>query len=386
MFTRENTKQVKGIAILLMLAHHLYTFADRIPYGLEIASQYDISGMELTVIIGSFGKICVSIFMFLGGYGLYASCSSGLSGGYLPPGLLSRHIIKLYKAYWKVFIIFIPIGFLFFGNQVQYCEADLCSKFADFKFRDFISSFIAYGNAYNGEWWFFKTYLFALFEGFVFIEVFKNNRNGYSEIAAVIIWHIVIACICPTLTSLEVWGRLKSDAWFSNLFTISDYASVFFVGIVFAKYDIFKAWSKLSKNITKLENIILSMIICVFCVYTRVFITPPSYDLLLAPVFVYAVLNIVSLLPLAGKILSFFGKNSTNMWLTHSFFCYYFYTFVKIVYSSRNAIISFIMLLGLSLGTSILLDFFWNIVHCYYLKARQNLITDVTGCGAGKNG
>ncbi len=81
MFTRENTKQVKGIAILLMLVHHLYTFADRIPYGLEIASQYYISGMELTVIIGSFGKICVSIFMFLGGYGLYASCSSGLSGG-----------------------------------------------------------------------------------------------------------------------------------------------------------------------------------------------------------------------------------------------------------------------------------------------------------------
>lgn len=74
-------------------------------------------------------------------------------GGHLPPELLSRHIIKLYKAYWKVFIIFIPIGFLFFGNQVQYCEAGLCSKFADFKFRDFISSFIAYGNAYNGEWW-----------------------------------------------------------------------------------------------------------------------------------------------------------------------------------------------------------------------------------------
>ena len=72
------------------------------------------------------------------------------------------------------------------------------------------------------------------------------------------------------------------------------------------------------------------------------------------------------------------------MWLTHSFFCYYFYTFVKIVYSSRNAIVSFIILLGLSLGTSILLDLFWNIVHCCYLKVRQNSVTDITGHGAGK--
>lgn len=61
MLCKEDTKKLKGIAILLMLAHHLYTFADRIPYEMHIATSIHISGQELTVIIGLFGKICVSL-------------------------------------------------------------------------------------------------------------------------------------------------------------------------------------------------------------------------------------------------------------------------------------------------------------------------------------
>lgn len=370
MFTRENTKQVKGIAVLLMLAHHLYTFPDRIPYGLEVATKYYISGRELTTIIGSFGQICVSLYMFLGGYGLYASCQSDLRGGYLPSDTLARHIIKLYQAYWKVFVIFIPIGFLFFGSQIQYCEADLCSRFAVFHFQELISTFTAYGNAYNGEWWFFKAYLFALFEGLVFIELFRDKKNAYSETAAVVIWHIMIACLCPILASIEGWGRLASDPWYTSLFTICDYASVFLIGIVFAKYDVFLAWDRLFQGMAKLERFVLSVIVCGFCVYVRVFVTPRSYDLLIVPIFVFAVVNIVLLLPFLGKWLTFLGKNSTNMWLIHSFFCYYFYGFVKIVYGSRNAVISFIVLVGMSLGAGVLVDIFWNRTGQWYRKAR----------------
>lgn len=37
MLTRENTKQLKGFAVLLMLAHHLFAFSDRIPYGFDFS-------------------------------------------------------------------------------------------------------------------------------------------------------------------------------------------------------------------------------------------------------------------------------------------------------------------------------------------------------------
>lgn len=61
---------MKGIALLLMLACHLWAFPDRIPYEVKIGTNIYVSDMELTVAIGTFGKICVPIYMFLGGYGL----------------------------------------------------------------------------------------------------------------------------------------------------------------------------------------------------------------------------------------------------------------------------------------------------------------------------
>lgn len=59
MLTRTNTKQLKAVAILLMLAHHLFTFPERIPYNLSPATSILISNTELTQCIGLFGKICV---------------------------------------------------------------------------------------------------------------------------------------------------------------------------------------------------------------------------------------------------------------------------------------------------------------------------------------
>lgn len=40
MLSRINTKQLKGLAVLLMLAHHLFTFPDRWPSGFEFNKYY----------------------------------------------------------------------------------------------------------------------------------------------------------------------------------------------------------------------------------------------------------------------------------------------------------------------------------------------------------
>ena len=62
-----------------------------------------------------------------------------------------------------------------------------------------------------------------------------------------------------------------------------------------------------------------------------------------------------------GTVFAYIGKHSTNIWLTHSFYCYYFGPFAKLVYKSKNFIIDYLVLLALSLVTSILLNlFFWN--------------------------
>lgn len=367
MLSREDTKRLRGIAILLMLAHHLFAFPDRIPWGMEPATSIIASGKELTMIVGEFGSIYAALYMFLGGYGLYASCVSCKNGTVQIKNTLYRKITGLYLAYWKVFFIFVPIGFLFFGRQPQYCGSWIqCTRFIEHSFLVTISDLFGVTNYINSEWWFFRTYLFALFEGFIFIELFKNKNNLYRECAAVIIWNILISQFFPALTSLPSFYGVSSNIWYQNLFMINEYASNFFVGIVFAKYDIFTSWKQMFETRKKVEKILISLFAIACIIYLKVYTVPDSFDLLLAPFFVIACITFVEETGIFKKILTFFGKHSTNMWLIHSFYCYYFYFFVKLVYGLKNAVASMLILILLSLGSSILINLFWKGVRRGY--------------------
>ena len=102
-FTKDDTKLMKGFAILLMLAHHLWGFPDRLVSELPMTS-ITARGMEFAGYLGGYGKICVSLFLFLGGMGTYIWYEQNKTDWF-------GKIQKLYLSYWKVFFIFVPAGF-----------------------------------------------------------------------------------------------------------------------------------------------------------------------------------------------------------------------------------------------------------------------------------
>lgn len=71
-FTKKESNVIKGIAIILMLMHHLWRFPDRLYYS-GITDNFTIFGQSISLYLGDFGKICVSLFFFISGYGLYTS-------------------------------------------------------------------------------------------------------------------------------------------------------------------------------------------------------------------------------------------------------------------------------------------------------------------------
>ena len=73
---RNDTRILKGIAIIMMLAHHLWGFPDRVPNG-GFSSNIMIFDTNIIQYIGDFGKFCVAFYMFLGGYGTYCNYKSG---------------------------------------------------------------------------------------------------------------------------------------------------------------------------------------------------------------------------------------------------------------------------------------------------------------------
>ena len=167
-FTKENSLEVKGVAILLMLAFHLFGFPERIPV---ISIEWIGSP-----VIKAF-QICVPLFLFLGGYGL--ECVAVKKS--IDKKMLCDRIRKLYTDFWWICIPTIVIGML-----IDYYPMDI--------FKMFMEIF-GITSDYNGEWWFFSNYLelFLLFIDFQHLL----NSNKYTLSKAII-----------TLVILLIFSRL----------------------------------------------------------------------------------------------------------------------------------------------------------------------------------
>ena len=103
-FSRNDTKVIKGLAICLMLYHHLFAFPDRIAEDISYFSAFAVAGNSAAFLVGNFGQICVSMFLLMGGYGTYLSCKRSIK---LLPSIAQK-IKFLYFSYWQIFVIVIP--------------------------------------------------------------------------------------------------------------------------------------------------------------------------------------------------------------------------------------------------------------------------------------
>ena len=68
--------------------------------------------------MGDFGKLCVGMFLFISGLGLYNGFARNAQTATLKNSIL--RIKKLYSNYWTVFLLFVPIGFLYFSEDPRY--------------------------------------------------------------------------------------------------------------------------------------------------------------------------------------------------------------------------------------------------------------------------
>jgi len=72
------------------------------------------------------------------------------------------------------------------------------------------------------------------------------------------------------------------------------------------------------------------------------------------------------------SVLVIFGRQSIGIWLTHSFFCYYY--FQELVYSPKNPILIFLLAFGLSFLSAWIIDFACNGVYRLAGHAPEKLV------------
>lgn len=104
-FDIKYTNLLKGIAVLLLLLHHVLNLS--YPYT-------SIVPKRILVHLVSCGKICVAIFLILSGYGMYLSYNKIQEKNAKQDVIfIARHVIKILLSFWIIYIICVPVSILF---------------------------------------------------------------------------------------------------------------------------------------------------------------------------------------------------------------------------------------------------------------------------------
>ncbi len=307
---------LKGIAIILMLVHHLFAYPSRISP--DITVYHMVNSVNIEMFVGLFGKICVSMFLFLSGYGF--SLKTEVTFKYIWGKLKN-----LYISYWIVLFIFVPIGILYFPGERYSLSPSL-----------FFENLIGIKSTYNSEWWFFKLYVL-----YVLSLPLLSRLNIYPLLGL-----LFLAALCGKGLQYVSWAPEVVIEYCTWLLP-------FGFGMVFGRSQKMPPDSWMVKLITTLSRthplILLMVTVAVFIVAHN-----PGL-LLVTPLFIIAMMKTADGLgSTVNRVVGELGKHSMYMWLTHSFYCYYFTQ--ELIFAPRYTPLILLLLIVVSYLTSLVLS------------------------------
>lgn len=321
--TKQDTIAIKGIAILLMLWHHL--FLSTVEYGVWANS------------FSSIAKLCVALFLFVSGYGLTKQYTK-LEKPYFKNTVefLALRYLKFFLPYWFCFAIIVAVG-----NAFGYGFADAYSPS-----RNTLKCFLLdiWGQmgyaSYLPTWWFNKMILQLYF---VFPLLYLLVRNRYVALVAL----AAIAVMQPNVLRLP--GNI--------FFVVEGGLPAFFVGMMMAKHP----W--LPQPVGKATRIVAGVIAIVLCLGLAVLHQSGIgvyYTILVRAAMAVSVAYLFSLISNKLAPLQYVGQFATTMYLLHTLFLK---LIPNVVYAPRYPILIFLWFLALSLAGAVLIGYLQKLVR-----------------------
>ena len=325
MLTKQETSILKGVAILSMVFMHLFHsfFNTRL-----CTTTISIDGEALVSIISSV-CICVPMYLFLGGYGLYKSFQAN------PEASNTKRIALLYSHFWVICILFISLGV--FLKSPSYLGG----------FSTIMSNLTGFHTTYNEEWWFLFPYIMIVASSkFIFRLIDKLNL-----ICSLALFGIVFL---STYAIIKLYGSFLYTNYFIYqpiLYFCTMFS--FALGAITAKYSLFNLFNtKLPANAALKQSLLIIFPICVYMIFA-LYIPISIFDFVIAIVIMFSLVSMHRYAWL-DWLLNKLGKQSTNIWLVHTFFCYYFFS--EFIYSFTYPLLIFTVTMILSYITGCIID------------------------------
>ncbi len=351
-FTSKDTRFIKGFAILLLMWHHLCASPDTYYTGTTFPSIISFGGRSLTSWFADMGNISITIFSFLGGYAL-ARC-------YERPHFFSGKIIAIYKNFWKIFFIFVPIGFLFFAHQTPYNNSDyVLHRFEQFDLQGLLFNLVGFSTSYNIEWWFFFPYLKALLVGLVFIYLNRKRRSYYVEFAEMLLLMMIVSMLL-SLPHSDNYAFIVNNSFLNDYFYRTEIVTCVIMGTIFGKYNLLPRLINWTHTLPFVIRKAVSIVVILFILVQRNGV--PTYDYIFVPLLTVALFELFGFSAWIYKCMEYVGRNSSNMYYMHTFLIFYFGACARLIYKPNNSLVSFLIFVGSCLLISIAINRFYMVL------------------------
>ena len=326
-FSKYVTSAAKGIAIMLMLFHHLFICAP------SFVQQYGVTSLfvssETIMAISNFGKVCVAVFVVLSAYGITISLDNNKNS---LKTCVMRRFWKLESNFWFVFVIALATCFLrqdrlsvYFVkghlNGIVYIVMDGLGLYHFFDTP-----------TYNETWWYMSLAIFMIF----LIPIL------------VMIYNKVDICLVGVI-ALVPYLNLPYNA-------VSEYLFCMVLGIWLAKGEFFDTIRKRAD--TTLRRMIFLLLMPILIVVLAVLRTKGSFaywaDALTALCILSFLFVLMDEMKARLPVLTFIGKHATNIFLIHTLIFEYYFT--DFIYKPKNCFLIFALLLITSLAASVVIE------------------------------
>lgn len=325
--SKEHSFYVKGIAIFLMFAHHLFGFGEWIlaknNYMLLFSTHQFFS-----IICFYFGGISIGLFSFISGYSMYIN-----SGKYKKYNGCIHKLIGFLLCYWIVELLFLFLGVI--------------SKEPLPSLPMFIKQSFGVSVGHNGTINIIFAWYVLFYIIFILIHPIIIRLSKFSFVIDALIYGVLF---------YSMYIIVKQPCWSISADTVdfcwktANYGYIGMIGYLCAKYNIFE---KIEQCIEKIScrsrwmklGIAFFVIVGILCIKIKLnnfsIFDIVSNDVLFIPFIIYAFIIIYNNLSLRflKRIVMKCGENSMNMWYLHAIFFTPNFTFQFIAYCFRYPIL-----------------------------------------------
>ncbi len=328
---KDQSLQLKGVAILMMLWLHLFNTQERVEECTTLINY--LNGKPLAYAIARMCGMCVPIYLFISGYGMAKASEMNVRS-------TLRRLWRVYSRFWLVFALFIPLA--------CWIKPEAYPNGYDTLLLNVLSLDVSY----NEEWWFLLPWAILIATAKWIVPFVRRNNIWVNLIVFFVLFLLLIEYKWPVL----FLGNNPFSILLSRLMLVMP---AFYVGVCVGNYG----WCSLVVRSLKWPSLIM-LTLCM----VRGLLGPSLVNVLFAvPIILLFTLCCVP--QWLCSVLRFFGHYSIYMWLTHTFFAYYL--FHDALYGLRYPIVIYMMLVFVSLFTAIMLAQLYNLLEAMLTQKKK---------------